>query len=155
MLAIERWRSYLQHQQFIIRIDHRSLQHLTEQRVTSKIQHKALIKLMDLQYVIQYKKEINNAAADALSSCTEADSVYAISECIPSWIQRLQESYEEDQLAQQLLTELSITPENKKGYSLKEGTIRHKGRVWVGSNTTAERDILTALHDSGVGGHSD
>lgn len=53
-------------------------------------------------------------------------------------------------MAQQLLTELAIHPENK-GFSLKEGVIRHKGRVWVGTNTTAQRDILIALHDSGVG----
>jgi len=52
LLAVEKWRSYLQHQPFVIRTDHRSLQHLTEQRVATKLQHKALMKLMDLQYVI-------------------------------------------------------------------------------------------------------
>ena len=36
LLVIEKWRSYLQHQPFVIRTDHRSLQHLTEQR--SKLQ---------------------------------------------------------------------------------------------------------------------
>lgn len=137
LLAVDRWRSYLQHQKFTIKTDHRSLQHLTEQRLTTKLQHKELIKLMDLQYVIQYKKGINNAAADAQSRCTEDTSVNAVSECIPTWIQRLQESYVEDPMAQQLLTELAISPDNSKGYTLKEGVIRHKGRVWVGSNNTA------------------
>lgn len=80
LLAIDRWRPYLQHQKFIIRIDHSSLQHLTEQRVTSKLQHKALVKLIDLQYVIQYKKGINNAAADALSRMTDSGSICAVSD---------------------------------------------------------------------------
>lgn len=65
LLAVDRWRSYLQHQPFIIRTDHRSLQHLTEKRVATKLQHKALLKLMDLQYTIQYKKGSTNGAADA------------------------------------------------------------------------------------------
>jgi hypothetical protein len=37
LLAIEKWRSYLQHQPFVIKIDHRSLQHLTDQRISSKL----------------------------------------------------------------------------------------------------------------------
>ena len=37
LLAIEKWRSYIQHQTFIIRIDHQSLQHLTEQRVSTRL----------------------------------------------------------------------------------------------------------------------
>ena len=93
--AIEKWRPYLQHQPFVIKTDHRSLQHLTEQRVSTKIQHKALIKLMDLQYTIQYKKRVNNTAEDALSRCEHQNTVQAISECLPTWVQRLQEGYED------------------------------------------------------------
>ena len=52
LMAIKKWRPYLQHKKFLIRTDHKSLLHLTEQRVTSKIQHKALVKLMDLDYQI-------------------------------------------------------------------------------------------------------
>jgi hypothetical protein len=37
LMAIEKWRTYLQHKKFLIRTDHKSLLHLTEQRVTSKI----------------------------------------------------------------------------------------------------------------------
>lgn len=49
ILAVEKWRPYLQHAEFLIRTDHKSLLHLTEQRVSSRIQQKALLKLMDLQ----------------------------------------------------------------------------------------------------------
>lgn len=57
IMAIEKWRPYLQYRKFTIKTDHQSLLHLIEQRITSKIQHKALVKLMDLDYHIQYKKE--------------------------------------------------------------------------------------------------
>lgn len=78
----------------------------------------------------------------------------AISECIPSWIQRLQEGYQDDPETKQLLTELSVVGDNGKGFTLEHGTIRFRGRVWVGNNQLAQQHILTALHDSGVGGHS-
>ena len=69
LLAIEKWRPYLQGQDFIIRTDHRSLLFLTEQRANTKLQQKALLKLMDLNFKIQYKKGSTNAVADALSRC--------------------------------------------------------------------------------------
>ena len=92
ILAVEKWRQYLQHAKFVIRTDHKSLLHITEQRVTSKIQHKALVKLMDLDYQIQYKKGINNVAADALSRCAAGQEVI------------------------ELLAELALLGENDKGF---------------------------------------
>jgi hypothetical protein len=53
---------YLQHHQFVIWIDHQSLLHLTQQRVSSKLQHKALMKLMDLDFSIVYKQGASNKA---------------------------------------------------------------------------------------------
>jgi hypothetical protein len=37
------------------------------------------MKMMDLNFKIQYKKGITNAAADALSRCPDPESVFAIS----------------------------------------------------------------------------
>jgi len=48
LIAIDKWRPYLQHQPFITKTDHRSLLHLTNQRILTKIQQKSLVKLMDL-----------------------------------------------------------------------------------------------------------
>jgi len=107
LMAIDNWRPYLQHRRFLIRTDHKSLLHLIEQRVTSKIQHKALVKLMDLDYQIQYKKGINNAAADALSRCVSEQEVVAVSECVPLWIHKLREGYDEYSEDRELLAELA------------------------------------------------
>ena len=52
LLAVDKWRPYLQGQEFIIRTDHRSLLFLTEQRAHTKLQQKALLKLMDLNFKI-------------------------------------------------------------------------------------------------------
>ena len=52
IMAIEKWRSYLHGQEFLIRTDHKSLLHLDNQKVVSKVQQKALLKLIDLRYRI-------------------------------------------------------------------------------------------------------
>jgi hypothetical protein len=60
----------------------------------------------------------------------------------------------QDSSTKQLLTELSISGSNDKGFSLHNGLIRYKGRIWLGNHTDAHQAILLALHDSGIGGHS-
>jgi hypothetical protein len=37
IMAVEKWRAYLQNQEFIIKTDHKSLVHLADQRVTTKL----------------------------------------------------------------------------------------------------------------------
>lgn len=48
---------------------------------------------MDLDYSIQYKKGIHNMADDSLSRYDPSPDISAISECVPSWVQRLKEGY--------------------------------------------------------------
>ena len=109
---------------------------------------------MDLQYIIQYKRGDTNAAVDPLSKFEHHQEVQAISECIPTWVQKLVEGYEDDEQAKRLMTELAISADSHPGYKLQNGVLRYKGRVWVGNNKTAQHHILIALHDSGIGGHS-
>jgi len=75
------------------------LAYLTEQKATTQLQLKALMKLMDLNFKIQYKTCITNAAADALSRNPSSKSVFAISSPTPAWLDKLQEGYMEDSAA--------------------------------------------------------
>jgi RNase H-like domain found in reverse transcriptase len=70
LTVVHKWRHYIQGMSFVIKTDHISLKHLLEQRLTHTLQHKGLCKLLDLDYVIQYKKGVENKAADALSRRT-------------------------------------------------------------------------------------
>jgi hypothetical protein len=152
LLAVEKWRSYLLSQEFIIKTDHRSLLFLTEQRASTKLQQNALLKLMDLNFKIQYKKVSANTAADALSRCPGSPSLQAISVSTPSWMDNLHDSYMDNEVDKRLLTELAVTSQNDKGFSLTNGLIRYKGRVWIGNNKLAQQHILQSLHSSGIGG---
>jgi hypothetical protein len=154
IMAINKWKPYLQHKEFTILTDHRSLLHLDEQKLNQPMQQKAFFKLLGLQYKLVYKKGPGNKAADALSRNCPQDSICAISVIKPKWMEIIIEGYQQDTQAKQLLTELSLCPQNDKGYSLVDGILKHKGRIWLGNNNEAHQAILLALHSSGLGGHS-
>jgi hypothetical protein len=56
ILAVDKWRPYLQRDPFIIRTDHQSLTFLGEQQLHSELQKKAMAKMMGLQFQIVYKR---------------------------------------------------------------------------------------------------
>ena len=66
-MAVEKWRPYLQRQEFIIRTDHKSLAYLTEKNLHSDLQRKEMTRLMGLQFKVIYRQGKENAVADALS----------------------------------------------------------------------------------------
>ncbi|XP_026383549.1 uncharacterized protein LOC113279048 [Papaver somniferum] len=56
VMDVQKWRHYLSHNQFIINKD-QSLKFFMEQRMSSILQQKWLMKLLGLDYVIHYKKK--------------------------------------------------------------------------------------------------
>ncbi|XP_026453896.1 uncharacterized protein LOC113355284 [Papaver somniferum] len=154
VVAVKNWRHHLSHSQFIIHTDHQSLKYLMEQRITTVLQHKCIMKLMGLDYVIKYKKGMENKAADALSRLPHDAStcqVMAVSQ--QQWHQDIIASYTEDSHAQQLISELLIPPTNKL-YSFTDGILSFKSRLYVGSHMKIRQTIIHSVHTSVVGGNS-
>jgi hypothetical protein len=56
LMAMQQWRSYLQHIEFTIYTDQKSLTQLAEQHIHSHLQQKVFTKLLGLQYKVVYKK---------------------------------------------------------------------------------------------------
>ena len=56
IMAVERWRSYLQIQEFLIKTDHKSLSYLTEPNLHIEMQRKAMSRLMGLKFKIIYRQ---------------------------------------------------------------------------------------------------
>ena len=73
---------------------------------------------------------------------------------VPVWVHEVANSYATDSQAQSLLARLTIHSPDEHGYSLHQGLIRFKDRIWVGDNSGLQTKIITALHSSAVGGHS-
>jgi hypothetical protein len=85
LLAVDHWRSYLQHGTFLIFMDQRSLTRLNEQCLKTPWQQHVFTKLLGLQYQVVYKQGSNNGAADALSRCPHSPiSLNAISVGTPN-----------------------------------------------------------------------
>jgi len=103
IMAVERWRHYLQRNEFIIQTDHKSLAYLNEQNLHSDMQRKAMARLMGLHFKIIYRKGKENVAADALSRVGHMMAIQAVSCVQPTWIQEVLNSYTTDSQAQQIL----------------------------------------------------
>ena len=155
LVAVDQWRSYLQHNEFTIFTDQRSLIHVSDQRLHTPWQLKMYTRLAGLQYRVIYKPGTTNKAADALSRHPEAPSqLQAISSVTPTWLADVVTGYSSDPYASKLLQQLSVNPDSSPPYSLTGGIIRYKGRIWLGSNVPLHHRVMSALHNSALGGHS-
>ena len=83
IMAVEKWRHYLERQEFLIVTDHESLAYLNEQNLHSEMQRKAMTRLMGLQFKIIYRKGKGNVAADALSRVAHLIALQAVSSVLP------------------------------------------------------------------------
>ena len=154
IMAVDKWRPYLQRGPFQIVTDHKSLCNLEDQILTTDLQRKAMAKLVGLQFQIKYRKGSDNGAADSLSRVGHLLEAHAISTLQPDWVQEVSNSYVTDTVATQLLQELAIQSPNAKGYALKKGLITYKGRMYIGANLALQTKLIAAHHDTAVGGHS-
>lgn len=155
LMAIQQWRPYLQHGEFAIHTDQRSLSMLSEQRLHTQWQQKVFSKLLGLQYRIVYKKGTENKAVDALSRKTSHSSTCAaISSSTPQWLSDVLGSYQSDSVALDLISKLSIDPSAVPGFHLQDGILRYNNRIWIGSNAQLQLKLIQACHSSALGGHS-
>ncbi|XP_026398854.1 uncharacterized protein LOC113294691 [Papaver somniferum] len=140
VMDVQKWKHYLCSQQFIIHTDHPSLKYLMDQKLSTVLQQKWLVTLMGFDYVIKYKKGLENQVVDALSRFpTASGSSLTLSQ--PQWVQDIHSSYESDTTTQQLVTQLNVTP-NKGNYSYTHGILRFKGRLYI---LAQERDLMLQL----------
>ena len=155
LLAVEQWRPYLLHGEFLIFTDQKSLIHLNEQRLNTPWQQKVFTKLLGMQYKIVYKPGSDNRVADALSRrAPDNGQCCAISVLKPQWCQAVLDGYLDDTESKELLAKLSLNPVAVPDFELHDGLLRYKGKIWLGNNVTLHHTVMTAMHCSAVGGHS-
>lgn len=154
-MAVQRWRSYLQGHKFFIRTDQQALRHLLDQKIMNPVQPKWITKLLGLNYEIQYRKGVENKAADALSRYPRGEeSCQAITTVTPIWMQRVKQSYDGDAYYSQVLISKPIDPSTYADYSVVAGIIQYKGRVVIGSAGELRQSVLKGVHSTPFGGHS-
>lgn len=81
--AIKKWKHYLASTSVIIRTDQESLKYIHDQRLIEGIQHKLMVKLLDFNYKVEYKKGKENKVADALSRVPNLAAIMSMSQVVP------------------------------------------------------------------------
>ncbi|GJU93992.1 retrotransposon-related protein [Tanacetum coccineum] len=154
IMALEKWRGYLLDRHFIIKTDHYSLKYLLG--ITTPAQMKWLPKLMGFDYEVNYKKGVENAAADALSRVqNEGHLMAAMVVSIPTeFITRIEASWHTDDTLQPILSKLQGGQQAKKHYTSSNGQLLRKNKLVVGHDDQLKLELLTYFHASSVGGHS-
>ena len=71
-----------------------------------------------------------------------------------AWLAEVAAGYVADPESTKLLQELSVNPQSSPPFTLVNGVLRHSGRIWIGANPQLQHRIISALHDSALGGHS-
>jgi transposase InsO family protein len=66
----------------------------------------------------------------------------------------VKQGYNTDPKALDLLQALMVKPDAIPNFSLCDGIMWFKGKVWIGNNAPLQQQILEAMHSSIVGGHS-
>jgi hypothetical protein len=90
--------------------------------------------------------------ADALSRVGQFFQIYAVSSVVLVWVQEVINSYSVDPATQELIQALVVVSPDEKVYSLHDGLIRFKGKIWVGDNSALQTKIIQAFHSSPLGG---
>lgn len=115
--------------------------------------------MLGLSYTICYKKGIENKAADALSRRPHTEQevlpeLHHISSAQPLWLDDIIQSYVDDPFSVALLQRMAIHPQSDKKFSLKAGVLRLDQCIWVGNKPLLHHKLVSAFHDSALGGHS-
>lgn len=154
--AVKKWRHYLLGRHFRIYTDQKSLKGLLAQTIQTPAQHKWLAKLLGFDYEIIYTPGKSNVVADALSRVVETpEAVFtAISICQPLILDQLRTFYMSNPVGQTLLNKFQQLGDASGHFSIKQGILYFKDRIFVPLESGLRPALLQEFHASVIGGHS-
>lgn len=117
---------FLLGQPFVVKTDHQSLKFLLDQKVRTPMLQKWLSKLMDYDFLVEYKKGLKNRAAYALSRKEEyitPTSFSVISVLTEDILEEILHTYADDSEVQAILLKFKQPEEDDSRFTIKEGVL--------------------------------
>ena len=153
--AVKKWDHYVAHRHFLIKIDHRSLKFILEQRITTNHQQKYIAKLFGYDFGILYKKGEENTDADALSRLPAFEfGALTVIAPVCNLFPEIEQSWASDPNIQKLIESLKAGTSYQGPYTWHGTILRRKCRIVVGHDVQLKQKLLQLMHDSALGGHS-
>ena len=151
--AVKKWWHYLLGRKFTIYTDQRSIKHLLSQPIQTPDQQKWVTKLMGFDYDIVYKPGTANRVADALSRIS-LPSFGAITVSTQPWLSSLRDHFASIAEGLQLLHKIRPDLFAYSHYSVHDGLVYFKQRLYIPEATNLREMLLAEYHLSPMGGHS-
>jgi hypothetical protein len=160
--ALKKWGHYFLGNIVIIKTDQQAFKYVGNQRLLEGVQYKLMLKLLEFNYKIEYKKGKENTVADALSrqfqvEDEETHNTHLTSSCsqitvaVPKWLHEVQDSYEGDEHCTKLVQELTLDADCHKNYTVQSGVLRFKGKIYIGKATNLREKFFDTFHSSFLG----
>ncbi|WVZ10734.1 hypothetical protein V8G54_015264 [Vigna mungo] len=135
--AVKKWRQYLLGYPFVINTDHKSLKEILSQVIQTPEQQYYLSKLLGYEYTIQYKPGSHNVVADGLSRLPDSSGMcYTLSMPHFIFLEQLRQSVETSSAYATLLSRIQTDPDAHPDYTLHNGLILFKNRLWLNPDNT-------------------
>jgi hypothetical protein len=130
---------------------------LLEQKIGTPFQQKWLTKLLGYDFVVEYKKGVENRVADALSrreSWEQDVSLFLLSSPSVTWVQELKNCYSSDTDLKPLWEKWSLHELDTRKYSVIGGLLLYKNRIVLGQSPELKTQVLMFVHRDPLAGNS-
>ncbi|PNY06477.1 hypothetical protein L195_g002943, partial [Trifolium pratense] len=152
--AVRKWRQYLLGRHFRIFTDQKSLKGMLGQIIQTPSQQRWMTKLLGYDYEILYTPGKQNVVADALSRVDHLAMFQSISQCQPLFFEQLQRFYATHPVGVTLFHKFQHLSPPSTVFSIKQGILYYRDRIFVPMETGLRPSILQEFHDSPLAGHS-
>lgn len=138
----------------MVRTDQKSLKFLLEQRIIAGEYKKWIAKLLGYDFVIEYKKGLENTVADALSRLPAHAELSALSCVIGINTAVFASQVDQDDRLREIRQTIQGGGQAPPGYSVKGDLVIYNGRIVLPPNSPTIPILLQEFHNNPVGGHN-
>lgn len=152
VFAIQKWRPYLLGCKFVVRTDQKSLKFLLERVIAGDYQ-KWIAKLLGYDFYIEYKRGLENTAANVLSRLPEAMALHLLNVVTGMNTAIFEEQVSLDPFLSSVCNDLLTGSVAHTGYTVRNGSLLFKERLALPPTSPMIPLLLSKFHNSPVGGH--